>query len=125
MSNLKREGKMMFILLGVLFVSFFSVRQSKASVVMCHSFTCANNIRGCCVRQKIIVYDNTVVGLCLYHTDNMSKRILEPMGKVVERGKPNSNIVNKIVRADEDKRDSELIKNSKAFTLWMRKHVKN
>lgn len=55
----------------------------------------------------------------------MSKRILEPMGKTVERGNPNPQMINKIMQAQEDKKNSELIKNPKAFMLWMKKHVKN
>jgi len=51
----------------------------------------------------------------------MSKRILEPMGKVVERSKPNPQMIAKIMQAQEKARDSELIKNPKAFARWMRK----
>jgi hypothetical protein len=51
----------------------------------------------------------------------MSKRILEPMNKgiAVERGKPNPRMINKIMKAQEDKEDSELLKNPKAFVRWM------
>ena len=54
----------------------------------------------------------------------MDKRILEPLNKdiVIETGKPNSQMINKIMQAQEDKRDSELINNPKAFARWMRRH---
>lgn len=111
---------MIFILLGVLFVSVLSAGQSKASVVMCNSFSCAYNKRARCTRKEIFVYDNTVKGLCLNHSDTMKKRILEPMGKVAERNKPNPQMIDKIMKAQEDKRDSELINNPKAFARWMK-----
>jgi hypothetical protein len=118
---------MMFILLmfGAAFVFVLSAGQSNTSVVMCSSFSCVCNRRARCTRREVVVYDNTVRGLCLFHSESMSKRILEPMGKVVERSKPNPQMITKIMQAQEDKRDSELVKNPKAFTLWMRRHVKN
>lgn len=118
---------MMLILLlfGAVFISVLSAGQSKATIVMCSSFSCGYNRRARCTRGKVTIYDNHIIGLCLYHTETMSKRILEPMEKVAERGKPNPQMINKIMQAQEDKRDSELIKKSKAFTLWMRRHVKD
>ena len=116
----------MFILLvlGAVFVSVFSAGQNKTSVVMCNSFSCAYNRMARCTRKKIVVYNNTVRGLCLYHSETMSQRILEPLniGTVVERGKLNSKMIAKIMRADEDKRDSELINNPKAFARWIKKN---
>jgi len=114
---------MIFIILvlGILFASVLSAGQNKASVVMCNSFSCAYNRRARCIRKEVIVYDNTVIGLCLYHTETMSKRILEPMGKVVERGKPNPQIITKIMQAKEKAIDSELIKNPRVFAKWMRR----
>lgn len=111
---------MLFILLlglGIVYASSLSAGQSKTSVVMCTSFSCIYNNKGRCVRKKIVIYDNTVIGLCLDHSETMSKRIIEPMGKVgtIERGKPNPQMIDKIMKAQEDKRDSELIKNPKAF----------
>lgn len=113
---------MMFILLilGALLVSVLSVGQSKTTVVMCGSFSCAYNRRARCTRKEIAIYDNKVIGLCLYHSESMSKRILEPMGKVPERSKPNLQMINKIMQAQEDKKDIELIKNPKAFARWIK-----
>ena len=114
---------MIFILLGALFASLFWVRQSKTAVVSCTSFGCSYNKGGHCGKPKIIIYDNTIIGLCLYHSESMEKRILEPLNKgaVVERGKPNPKMINKIMRTQEKSRDSELIKNPKAFARWMRR----
>ena len=124
MRQSKREGKMMFILLvfGVVFVFVLSAGQSKVSVVMCSSFSCAYNRRGRCTRKEIAIYDNTVKGLCLYHSETMTKRVLEPMGRVVERSKPNPQMINKIMQAQEKARDLELIKNPKVFAKWIRKN---
>lgn len=115
---------MMFILLvfGAVFVSALSAGQGNSSVVMCGSFSCAYNRRGRCTRKEISICDNTVKGLCLYHSETMSQRIIEPMGKIAERGKPNPQMINKIMQAQEDKSDSELIKDPKAFATWIRKN---
>ena len=118
---------MMFILLvfGAVFVSVFSAGQNKTSVVMCSSFSCAYNRRARCIRKEVAIYDNTVKGLCLYSSETMSQRILEPMGKggTIERGKPNLQMINKIMQIQEDKKNSELIKNPKAFGRWIRRLV--
>ncbi len=118
---------MLFIVLlglGILFASSVSASQNKTSVVMCSSFSCAYNRRARCTRKEIAIYDNVVTGLCLFHSELMGKRIIEPMNKAktIERGKPKPQMVNKIMKAQEGIQDSELIKNPKAFANWMRKH---
>lgn len=62
-------------------------------------------------------------GLCLDHSETMNQRIIEPMNKaiLVERGRPNSQMITKIMQAQEKARGSELIKNPKAFARWMKK----
>ena len=113
---------MLFIvLLGLGAICVSSVSAVQTTVVMCNSFSCAYNRRARCIRGKIAIYDNRVIGLCLYHTETMSKRILEPMDKVVERGKPNPQMINKIMKTQEEIKDSELLKNPKAFARWMRR----
>lgn len=117
---------MLFIVLlglGILFASAQSAGQSNTFVVMCSSFSCAYNKKARCTRKGIAIYDNTVIGLCLYHTETMAKRILEPMAKGVkiERGKPNLQMINKIMKAHEENKNSELVKNPKAFAKWIRK----
>lgn len=115
----------MFILLvfGVVFVSVLLAGQNKTTVVMCGSFSCAYNRRARCTRKEIAVYDNVVTGLCLFHSELMSKRIIEPMNKAktVERGRPNFQMIDKIMKAQEEVKDSELVKNPKAFARWMEK----
>lgn len=116
---------LLFVLLGLgILVSSVSAGQSKATVIMCGSFSCAYNRRARCTRKEIAVYDNTIIGLCLYHSASMEKRILEPMnkGRTLERGKPNPQMINKITGAQEEIKDSELLKDPKAFTAWMKKH---
>jgi len=117
---------MLFIVLlglGIVYASSLSAGQNKTSVVMCGSFSCAYNRRARCTRKQIAVYDNTILGLCLYHSETMKKRILEPMNKgiKIERGKPNPQMIDKIMKAQEEIKDSELINNPRAFADWMRK----
>ena len=117
---------MLFIVLlgvGVLLASTVPGGRSQTSVVMCGSFSCAYNRRARCTRKQIAVYDNTILGLCLYHSETMKKRILEPMNKgiKIERGKPNPQMIDKIMKAQEEIKDSELINNPRAFADWMRK----
>ena len=113
---------MLFIvLLGLGVVCISSVSAERTTVVMCGSLSCAYNKRARCTRRKVAIYDNRVIGLCLYHSESMSKRILEPMSKVAERGKPNPQMITKIMQAQEKARDSELLKNPKAFARWMKK----
>lgn len=110
-----------FVLLGLGVICMSSVSTGQSTVVMCNSFSCAHNRRARCTKKGISIYDNTILGLCLDHSSTMSQRILEPMGKVSERSKPNFRITNKIMQAQEEKRDSELLKNPKAFTRWMKR----
>lgn len=113
------------VLLGLGIVSLYSTSagQNKATVVMCGSFSCAYNRRARCTRKEIAIYDNVVTGLCLFHSETMGKRIIEPMNKAktVERGKPNPQMIDKIMKAQEENKDSELLKNPKAFAKWMKK----
>ena len=113
---------MLYIILLALGV-LSAAGQSKASVVMCNSFSCGYNKRARCTRQKIAIYDNTILGICLYHTQMMADRVTKPMNKgiVVERGKPNLQMIGKIMKAQEEIKDSELLKDSKSFARWMRK----
>lgn len=114
-----------FILLGigVWYVSSVTASKAKTSVVFCGSLSCAHNRRGRCGRREIVVYDNSVIGLCLHHTETMTKRILEPMRekRKLKHDKPSLWMAAKIMREQEKARDSELIKNPKAFAEWMRK----
>jgi len=99
---------MLFLLVfGAVFVSVLSAGQCKANVVMCSSFSCVYNKKARCTKKEVAIYDNTVKGLCLDHSESMDKRILEPMGKIMQ--------------AQEEIKDSELLKNPKAFAKWMRK----
>ena len=109
--------------LGIACLSFISAGHNKTTVVLCSSFSCAYNRRARCIRKEIAIYDNVVTGLCLYHTGKMAQRIIEPMGKVstIERGKPNPQMIDKIMKAQEENKDSELLKNPKAFAKWMKK----
>jgi hypothetical protein len=113
---------LILLVFGAVFVFVLSAGQSNASVIMCGSFSCIYNRRARCTRKEISIYDNTVTGLCLDHSETMTKRIIEPLNKAigVERSRPNSQMITKIMKAQEDKRDSELLNNPKAFAKWMK-----
>ena len=112
----------MIIILGLILVLIFS-QPNQSCGIKCFSFSCKHNRGGRCIRKNITIYDNTVTGLCLFHTENMTKRILEPMRKirVIEKGKGNPQMIGRIMKAQEDIKDAELVKNPKAFTKWLRK----
>ena len=97
---------------------------NQVSSVKCFSFNCKHNRNGRCGRGKVTIYDNTVRGLCLHHTDNMTKRILEPVKKikVAERVRGNSQEIDKIIKRCEEIKNQELLKNPKAFGKWLKRH---
>lgn len=94
----------------------------KGCGIKCFSSSCLYNRGGKCARQGISVYDNTVKGLCLYHTENMKQRVLDPMqGKqMIEVGKVNEEAIGRIIQEEEEK----LLKDPDAFAKWMRKAIR-
>ena len=70
-----------FILLVIMFwiIALVSKLGTTSTVLRCHSLTCSHNRRGRCTKGTIIVYDNTVKGLCFNHTESMRKRVIDPM----------------------------------------------
>lgn len=112
----------MIIILGLMLVLIFSYL-NQFCCIKCFSFSCKYNKDGRCIRKNITIYDNTVKGLCLFHTENMTRRILEPMKKIrmVERGKGNPQMIEKIMKAQDEIEDPELLKNPEAFADWMRR----
>ena len=112
------------LMLTFILCSFASAEQSRSSVIMCNSISCTWNKRCRCTRKEIAVYDNTVEGLCLYHSANMKDRVLEPMrkSKLLEQYQHETYVVDMIAKQEEDIKDAELLKNPAAFSRWMRKH---
>ena len=89
--------------------------------IKCFSFTCQHNRGGKCRRKNIVVYDNVIKGLCLNHTDNMNKRIIEPM-KNAGFHEEHCVTVKFSAKAQEEIKDEVLLKNPKYFSAWMKKH---
>lgn len=112
------------LILLVVAVLSTSAEQGKSSVVMCSSVSCSWNRRCRCTRKNIAVYDNTIQGLCLYHTSNMQDRVLEPMNKsrLLEQYQHETYIAYVLAKKEEDTKDEELLKNPAAFSRWIRKH---
>jgi hypothetical protein len=97
----------------------------KSSVVMCNSVSCNWNRRCRCTRKEIAVYDNTVRGLCLYHTEDMKDRILEPIRKnklLDGYGHETYVVADALKKTQGDMKDEELLKSPRAFSQWMKRH---
>ena len=111
------------ILLAIVMLAM-SVEQGKSSVVVCNSISCKYNRLCRCTRKNIVVYDNTVTGLCLYHTDSMKDRVLEPLKKsgLLEQYQHETYVADTLTKIEEDAKDNELLKNPNVFARWMRKH---
>lgn len=119
----------MFIICTVIFlaivISLLSSGGSNPPVIACNSVSCRHNKLCRCTRKNIVIYDNTVKGLCLHHTESMKERILDPMqGKRMIESGGNSEfgteMVEKIIKLQEE----ELLKDPDAFSRWMNKIFK-
>jgi hypothetical protein len=75
---------------------------------------------GRCSRGQIAVYDNTILGLCLYHTESMKVRVLDSF----EQGRKMGKMDGEIAMLDKLITDKDLLKDPKAFDEWMRKQLK-
>ena len=113
----------MSIVLGILLLYFLLVAtyNSKTTLRRCYSFSCQKNIRGKCLLKEIDVYDNGVIGLCLWHTSDMTKRILEPYNKGRKLGNIDGQLelIDKLVKSSDD---VKAIKDPKEFTSWLKRH---
>lgn len=84
---------------------------------MCNSISCKWN-RACrCTKKSISIYDNTIIGLCLNHTEDIQVRVLDAFTKGREIGAKDGEI--KLL--GELTEDMKLLKNPKEFDSWMQK----
>ena len=90
--------------------------------IKCFSLNCRHNKGGKCRRIEIVVYDNTIKGLCLNHSDNMNDRVIKPMNKAGFH-EEHCVTVSFSAKAQEEIKDEVLLKNPKAFSTWMKRHV--
>lgn len=112
-------------LIAVILALSISASQ-KGCGVKCSSSSCLYNRGGRCGRQEVTVYDNTVIGLCLNHTDSMKDRVTEPILKsgYFDSHKLKTNItVIRLKKTTEEMLDEKLLKNPNAFARWMRKQA--
>lgn len=72
-------GFFIFLVVILLAITVVCNQAATTTVVRCGSVSCSHNSGGRCTKTTISVYDNTVKGLCLDHTEKMHKRIIEPM----------------------------------------------
>ena len=110
------------VVLALIILSALSASGNKPPVVMCNSLGCAYNKMARCTRKAIAIYDNTVKGLCLYHTATMGERIIEPLKKYMtaEVTVSNPQILENISKTQKE--NENLVKNPKAFADWLKKH---
>ena len=85
--------------------------------IKCFSVTCKHNKGDKCRRKDITIYDNTVVGLCLNHTDDMNNRVIKPM-KNAGFHKEHCVTVRFSAKAQEEIKDGRVSKEPKSF-LYM------
>ena len=113
----------MVIVLGILVLYFFLVAtyNSKTTLRRCYSFSCLKNMRGKCMLKEIDIYDNGVIGICLWHTSDMNKRILEPYNKGRVLGKIDGELelIDRLVKGSED---IKAIKDPEEFKNWLKRH---
>ena len=74
--------------------------------------------------KKIDIYDNGAIGLCLWHTTEMRKRVLDPYNKGKEVGKKNGAIecIDKLIHSVDNEKDALAIKSPEEFIIFMKKH---
>lgn len=115
----------MFVICGVILLvivmSLSSSGNGRPPIIMCNSVSCTHNKLCRCTRKEVSVYDNTVTGLCLDHTDSMKDRVLEPMrkSKLLEQYEHETYTVRAMDRVEEKFKDEELLKSPSAFARWM------
>jgi len=108
------------LILGLYF-GLVCMYNTKTTLRRCYSFSCKKNVGGRCLLKEIDVYDNGVIGICLWHTDNMTKRVLDPIKIGVEIGKKDGEIelLDKLLKTSED---IKAIKDPKEFQSWLKRH---
>jgi len=119
-------GHMLFLIVLVIMTALVLIayKVEKTSVIMCNSFSCAFNKIGKCARGEIAIYDNAVKGLCLYHTNPMEERIIEPLKKmnlIETHGRETKVLTDELAKIQKSMKDEELLKNPNAFARWLKK----
>jgi hypothetical protein len=70
--------------------------------------------------HEIDIYDNGAIGLCLWHTEDMQKRVLESFTKGVNIGikEGESKIIEQII----NNTDLKAINDPNEFKKWLKRH---
>ena len=68
-----------FVIAVVMMIVAIILQEKNSYVISCSSFSCEWNKSCRCTRKEIAIYDNTIKGLCAYHTENMKMRVIDPM----------------------------------------------
>jgi hypothetical protein len=112
---------MLAFLLVIIIIVLLLMANEQQFVITCYSKSCGHNRRNRCRFKKIEIYDNNALGICLWHTETMEKRLLEPILKGIELGKRTG----KIEMIDEFTKglaDGKAIKEPDEFVKWLKRH---
>lgn len=109
------------LLVVVGFAIFLLLLNEQQFSIVCYSTSCGHNRKGRCKFKKIEVYDNNALGICLWHTLPMDKRLLEPLLKGIELGKKTGRIemIDEFVKGLAD---GKAIKDPEEFAKWLKRH---
>lgn len=107
----------LIFLIAILALSFICFVVAYPKVNTCYSVSCKlNNKKGKCMRAGgIDIYDNGIIGLCLWHTGNMEDRVIKPLKEKIG--------LDKITEKDiELIKDQMAVKSEKEFEKWAKRH---
>jgi len=113
---------MLLALLVVIGLAIFLILVNEHQfMITCYSTSCGHNRKKRCLFKKIEIYDNNALGICLWHTESMEKRLLEPMLKGIELGKKTGQIemIDEFVKGLAD---GKAIKDPEEFAKWLTRH---
>jgi len=117
-----RKNDMGWILLLIL-VALVIVASVPA--VRCTSHSCLHNKNGICInRKKMFIYDNGVLGICLWHTSNMDDRVLQPYLNGLIVGEKTGEIKMLDILLKEVGENQALIDDPKKFERWITNKMK-
>jgi len=84
----------------------------------CYSISCAHNKNKSCNLKQMYVYDNMVNGLCLNHTQDMTKRF----DKIIDECKKRGMFLNLSESEQRVLADIKAIKDVEGFKDFLKKH---
>ena len=101
----------MFILIAIIVLAILVSTSTKKRkrLFACHSSSCLHNTGKDCKLPMVCIYDNVVNGICLYHSEEVHRRLQEVLPKLSKEE----------VKMLED---IKAVKDVEAFKDFMKKH---